>query len=446
MNRNSIFLICFIIFYLILFNILNYVKIRIKSLKGITMTNKLNKLDIVEKQKLTQSLKLSQMMKLSINILKMSVMDLNNFIEKEFSKDLGISVELNYSNQENYDNEKEVEINYLTDEKNFFQILEEQLSYFKIETKIKEICIFIINNLNKKGYLELSKIEIKDILEVSDKELEEAFDIIHNLEPYGVGAYSLEECLKIQLKAKMIIDKKLFLFIDNYLYFLADKKYNLIKEKLNINDDILFSYIDIIKSLNPIPSRGYSVGKVKKIIPDILVEIKEDEVFYEINRASIPQINIKDKVNVKYYKKINEIVSCIEKRFETLDKIMKIIIRKQKKFFTSQGKKINTLKISDIANELNLSSSTVSRAVKEKYIKTDFGIISLRKLFNLDSAVFLHQQKILEYIENENKENPISDQDIVNLLEKDGIKIARRTVTKYREKLGYKSSHKRKKY
>ena len=405
-----------------------------------------NKLDIVEKQKLTQSLKLSQMMKLSINILKMSVMDLKNFIEKEFSKDLGISVELNYSNQENYDNEKEVEINYLTDEKNFFQILEEQLSYFKIETKIKEICIFIINNLNKKGYLELSKIEIKDILEVSDKELEEAFDIINNLEPYGVGAYSLEECLKIQLKAKMIIDKKLFLFIDNYLYLLVDKKYNLIKEKLNINDDILFSYIDIIKSLNPIPSRGYSIGKVKKIIPDILVEIKEDEVFYEINRASIPQINIKDKVNVKYYKKINEIVSCIEKRFETLDKIMKIIISKQKEFFTSQGKKINTLKISDIANELNLSSSTVSRAVKEKYIKTDFGIISLRKLFNLDSAVFLHQQKILEYIENENKEKPFSDQDIVNLLEKDGIKIARRTVTKYREKLGYKSSHKRKRY
>ena len=405
-----------------------------------------NKLDIVEKQKLTQSLKLSQMMKLSINILKMSVADLKNFIEKEFSKDLGISVELNYSNQENYDNEKEVEINYLTDEKNFFQILEEQLSYFKIETKIKEICIFIINNLNKKGYLELSKIEIKDILEVSDKELEEAFDIIHNLEPYGVGAYSLEECLKIQLKAKMIIDKRLFLFIDNYLYLLVDKKYNLIKEKLNINEDVLFSYIDIIKSLNPIPSRGYSVGKVRKIIPDILVEIKKDEIFYEINRASIPQISIKDKVNVKYYKKINEIVSCIEKRFETLDKIMKIIISKQKKFFTSQGKKINTLKISDIANELNLSSSTVSRAVKEKYIKTDFGIISLRKLFYLDSTVFLYQQKILEYIENEDKEQPFSDQDIVKLLEKEGIKIARRTVTKYREKLGYKSSHKRKKY
>ncbi|ERT47986.1 RNA polymerase factor sigma-54 [Fusobacterium polymorphum] len=404
-----------------------------------------NKLDIIEKQKLIQSLKLSQIMKLSINILKMSMTELNNFIEKEISKDLSVSVELNYSNQENYDDEKEAEINYLTDEKNFFQILEEQLSYFKIETKIKKICVFIINNLNKKGYLELSKIEIKDILEVSDKELDEAFDIIHNLEPYGVGAYSLEECLKLQLKVKNLIDDKLFLFIDNYLYLLADKKYDLIKEKLNINDEQLFNYIDIIKSLNPIPSRGYSVGKVKKIIPDIFVETKKDEVFYEINRASIPQINVKDKINDKYYKKLNEIVSCIEKRFETLDKIMKIIIREQKSFFISQGKEINTLKISDVASELNLSPSTVSRAVKEKYIKADFGITSLRKLFYLDSTVFLYQQKILEYIENENKEQPFSDQDIVNLLEREGIKIARRTVTKYREKLGYKSSHKRKK-
>ena len=439
MNRNLIFLICFIIFYLTL----NYVKIKIKGMKGIIMANKL---DIIEKQKLIQSLKLSQIMKLSINILEMSITDLNNFIEKEISKDLGISVELNYSNQENYDNEKEEEINYLTDEKNFFQILEEQLSYFKIETKIKKICVFIINNLNKKGYLELSKIEIKDILEVSDKELDEAFDVIHSLEPYGVGAYSLEECLKIQLKVKNLIDDKLFLFIDNYLYLLADKKYDLIKEKLNINDEQLFIYIDIIKSLNPIPSRGYSVGKIKKIIPDIFLETKKDEVFYEINRASIPQINVKDKINDKYYKKLNEIVSCIEKRFETLDKIMEIIIREQKSFFISQDKEINTLKISDVASELNLSPSTVSRAVKEKYIKTNFGIISLRKLFNLDSTVFLYQQKILEYIENENKEQPFSDQDIVNLLEKEGIKIARRTVTKYREKLGYKSSHKRKKY
>ena len=399
---------------------------------------------MILEQKLNQSLKLSQSMKMSLNILEMSMLNLNNFIKNEFSNKFG--VEVNYSKQETYNDDDRLEFSFPCEEENFFQILEGQLAYFNINQRIKDICIFIINNLNAKGYLEISKVEIKDILSTSDRELEEAFNIIHNLEPYGVGAYSLEECLKIQLKAKNLIDDKLFLFIDNYLYLLVDKKYDLIKEKLSINDEQLFSYIDIIKSLNPIPSRGYSVGKIKKIIPDILLETKKDEVFYEINRASIPQINVKDKINDKYYKKLNEIVSCIEKRFETLDKIMEIIIREQKSFFISQGKETNTLKISDVASELNLSPSTVSRAVKEKYIKTNFGIISLRKLFNLDSTVFLYQQKILEYIENENKEQPFSDQDIVNLLEKEGIKIARRTVTKYREKLGYKSSYKRKKY
>ena len=399
---------------------------------------------MILEQKLNQSLKLSQSMKMSLNILEMSMLNLNNFIKNEFSNKFG--VEVNYSKQERYNDDDRLEFSFPNEEENFFQILEGQLSYFNMSKKIKDICIFIINNLNAKGYLEISKVEIKDILSTSDRELEEAFNIIHNLEPYGVGAYSLEECLKIQLEKKKIIDKKLNLLIDNFLYPLADKKYDLIKEKLNIDETTLTKYIDIIKSLNPIPSRGYNIGKIRKIIPDIFVKQINNEITYEINQDLIPQINIKNNINDKEYKRLNEIIHCIEKRFHTLEKIIKIVLREQKDFFITKGKKMNVLKISELASELDLSSSTISRAIKEKYIKSDFGIISLRKLFNLDSAVFLHQQKILEYIENENKENPISDQDIVNLLEKDGIKIARRTVTKYREKLGYKSSHKRKKY
>ena len=130
----------------------------------------------------------------------------------------------------------------------------------------------------------------------------------------------------------------------------------------------------------------------------------------------------------------------------TLEKIIKIVLREQKDFFITEGKKMNVLKISELASELDLSSSTISRAIKEKYIKSDFGIISLRKLFNLSSTIFLCQEKIAEYIENEDRKKPYSDQDIVKLLENDGIKIARRTVSKYRIDLGYKSSSERKKY
>ena len=397
---------------------------------------------MILEQKLNQSLKLSQSMKMSLNILEMSMLNLNNFIKNEFSNKFG--VEVNYSKQERYNDDDRLEFSFPNEEENFFQILEGQLSYFNISKKIKDICIFIINNLNTKGYLEISKVEIKDILSTSDRELEEAFNIIHNLEPYGVGAYSLEECLKIQLEKKKIIDKKLNLLIDNFLYPLADKKYNLIKDKLNIDETTLNEYIDIIKSLNPIPSRGYNIGKIRKIIPDIFVKQINNEITYEINQDLIPQINIKNNINDKEYKRLNEIIHCIEKRFHTLEKIIKIVLRKQKDFFITKGKKMNVLRISELASELDLSSSTISRAIKEKYIKSDFGIISLRKLFNLSSTISLCQEKIAEYIENEDREKPYSDQDIVKLLENDGIKIARRTVSKYRIDLGYKSSSERK--
>ena len=397
---------------------------------------------MILEQKLNQSLKLSQSMKMSLNILEMSMLNLNNFIKNEFSNKFG--VEVNYSKQETYNDDDRLEFSFPNEEENFFQILEGQLSYFNMSKKIKDICIFIINNLNAKGYLEISKVEIKDILSTSDRELEEAFNIIHNLEPYGVGAYSLEECLKIQLEKKKIIDKKLNLLIDNFLYLLADKKYDLIREKLNIDESTLTKYIDIIKSLNPIPSRGYNIGKIRKIIPDIFVKQINNEITYEINQDLIPQINIKNNINDKEYKRLNEIIHCIEKRFHTLEKIIKIVLRKQKDFFITKGKKMNVLRISELASELDLSSSTISRAIKEKYIKSDFGIISLRKLFNLSSTISLCQEKIAEYIENEDREKPYSDQDIVKLLENDGIKIARRTVSKYRIDLGYKSSSERK--
>lgn len=292
---------------------------------------------MILEQKLNQSLKLSQTMKMSLNILEMSMLNLNNFIKNEFSNKFG--VEVNYSKQETYNDDDRLEFSFPTEEENFFQILEGQLAYFNINQRIKDICIFIINNLNYKGYLELSKVEIKNILSVSDKDLKAAFNIIYSLEPYGVGACSLEECLKIQLEKKNIDDKKLNLLIDNFLYLLADKKYDLIKEKLNIDEVTLNKYIDIIKSLNPIPSRGYNVGKIRKIIPDIFIKYQNNEIIYEINQDLIPQINIKNNIDDKDYKRLNEIIHCIEKRFHTLEKIIKIVLREQKDFFITKGKK-----------------------------------------------------------------------------------------------------------
>ena len=144
------------------------------------------------------------------------------------------------------------------------------------------------------------------------------------------------------------------------------------------------------------------------------------------------------------FKKINEIISCIEKRYETLDKIVNIIIAKQENFFLTKGKILNTLKELEVAKELNISPSTVSRAINEKYIKTNFGIISLKKLFPKNTENIDIQNIIMKLIEQENKNFPYTDEELVNLLKKSNFFVARRTVTKYRNLLGYKSSLQRK--
>lgn len=405
-------------------------------------------LEIKKEQKLDlkQTLALSQQMKLSINILEMSIEKLNNYLEDEITSNPNIEVKFFSKEKYFYGDEDFSELENISQEKKFFEELEEQINYLNLDAKRRENCIFIINNLNQKGYLEISKKELLKLLKINEDELENILEIIHSLEPYGVGAFSLEDCLKIQLKQKKIFDEKLYNLIDKYLMLIAEQKYELIKEKLNIEDSKLEEYIKEIKKLNPIPTRGYNVGKIRRIIPEILVEKNGEDFVCRLNETVIPKISVRneDELEKNLYKKINDLILAVEKRYITLLKISKVLVKKQRVFFESKGQNLNTLKIIDIAEELNLSPSTISRAIREKYLLTDFGTIALKKFICINSEA-LHEKACIEnYIKNEDRKKPYSDQELMNLLNKDGFKIARRTVSKYRKELGYKSSSARK--
>lgn len=401
------------------------------------------KLKIEEKLELTQKLKLSQNMKLSLKILEMSGSELKKFIYNQNEKFIE---KFNFSSyvRKNNDNEDFDFTQNLTEEKNFYKKLEEQLIFFKITEKIKEVAIFIINNLNEKGFLEISKLEIKRILKISDKELEQAFKVIYDLEPYGTAAYSLEECLKLQLIKKKFQDEKLFLLIDEYLYLLADKEYELIAKKLAVDVQKIKEYEKEIKKLNPIPTRGYSIGKVQKIIPDVFLEISDTDISYRINDILLNsmEINLNNRKNIEKEQKF--IYSAIEKRLKTMEKIVEILIKYQKEFFLKGKDYLKTLKIKDIAYELEMSDSTISRALKEKYIKTNSGIVAFKTLICQNSNVISEKKIIEKIIEEEKKQKPYSDEQIKTILNDMGIRIARRTVTKYRNELGYKNMNKRK--
>lgn len=405
-------------------------------------------LELKKEQKLSmkQSLNLSQQMKLSINILAMSIEKLNDFVLEEVEENPNVELKFFIRDKNFYRNEDISELDNISQDKNFYEELEEQINFLKLDKKMRESCIFIVNNLNEKGYLLLSKRELLRELKVDENYLTKILEVIHSLEPYGVGAFSLEDCLKIQLKQKNIFDEKLDRLIDKYLILIAEQKFELIKEKLNINEEQMRLYISEIKKLNPIPSRGYNTGKLRRVIPEIIVKKVEDKYKCELNEKVIPQLSIKNEneIDKNFYKRVNDIILAIEKRNTTLLKISEFITEKQKIFFETLGKEAITLKIIDIAQELNLSISTVSRTIKEKYILTDFGVVALRKLICMSSEAIKEKEYIEKYIENENREKPYSDQELTELLRKDGFKIARRTVNKYRKELGYKSSSSRK--
>lgn len=234
---------------------------------------------------------------------------------------------------------------------------------------------------------------------------------------------------------------------------LANGKYDIICSKLNITEEIVKEYLKIIQTLNPIPSRGYYMGdNVRYIEPD--AEIRNVDGVYKVimSESNIPKVRLKSVENnleisgemKNYFNSASNLVRCLERRQETLEKILNVILEKQYSYFSNPEGKLNSLTLKDISNVLKVHDSTVSRAVKNKYILTDRGIERIKDMFIADGKKLVVKEKIEELILNEDRYNPLCDNEIAELLEKENLKVARRTVVKYREELGIKPAYKRK--
>lgn len=447
------------------------------------------KLNIAQKQKLI----LTQIMQQSINVLQMSAYDLREYIEKEFeenpileadfnlieSKDnidnTQLSKYLNDRYDENYNyqhnNEDEVSVfNFISDKKSLKDYLYEQLGEIKSDIKIKKVVSYMIESLDSRGYLENTLEEICSDLGIDGEKVQNALEILQSLEPCGIGARDLKECLLIQLKSKGILDEIIKEIVLKYLEYIADCKYNYIAKELKITPKEVQAYGDIIKSLEPKPSRGYYTGEeVKFIIPDAYIVKIGDKYNVIMNKDIIPNITInnlykqeilngKNKKEVEYVKeKVNDamgLINDIEQRNNTILKLLECIVKKQKAYFENGQEYLKPMTLRDLADEMALHESTVSRAIKDKYILTSRGTVKIKDLFcngivssginGEGVSTNTIKNKIKQLIQLENKNKPLSDQAICDLLKKEHIDISRRTVAKYREELGIKSSSKRK--
>lgn len=446
------------------------------------------KLNMAQKQRLI----LTQIMQQSINILQMSAYELKEYIDKQFEENPVLEGELEYiENKENinkskieklqedyysetysyqYNNEDDVSVfNFIAEDKSLKDYLYEQLYEVNSSITIKKIVYYLIESLDNRGYLENTIEGICCELIVEEEQVKKALDILQSLEPCGIGARNLQECLIIQLKRRGVLDEIIEEIIMNYLEKIADNQYGYISKQLKISPKEVQAYGDTIKGLEPKPSRGYYTGeKIKFIIPDAYILKLDNEYTVIMNNSIIPQLTINDiyrrsiehgnnDVDEYVKEKVNiakNLIKDIDQRNNTILKLLECIVRKQRDYFEKGKKFLKPMVLKDIANEIGIHESTVSRAIKDKYILTSRGTVKIKDLFcngimakgveGGDISTNTVKNKIKKIIELENKNKPLSDQAISTLLNEEEIDISRRTVAKYREELGIKASAKRK--
>ena len=433
----------------------------------------------------SQKMVITTSLRNSLEILNMSNIELESKIKEEEQSNPLLEVEKNneigweeyfkdtykqYNNLE-FDNNNEINIENLVKYKlNIYDYLKNQIRLYKLKNKEKEVCEYIIDSLDKDGYLKVQDYEIIKIMNIDKKMYYRCLEKVQDLHPSGVGARNLSEYLIIQLKNNGIFNEKLYLIIKNDLNLVGNNKINEICKKYKISSSECNEYINIIKNLNPRPCEEYanqSEGLIY-IKPEIIVKKVDDEfvvylndicypilkvnVFYEeILKNSQGDEDAKEFIKEKLSTAVN-LIKNIESRKNTILKITQLIVSKQEEFFSKGIKYIKPMTMKEIAEELNFHESTISRGVNGKYMLTPFGTFELKYFFN--SSIKSNNDKglssisikniINEKIKSENKSKPLSDENIVSLLKREGISIARRTVAKYREELGILSSSKRK--
>ncbi len=326
----------------------------------------------------------------------------------------------------------------------------------------------IVGNLDEQGYLSIDLELISDKLNVSNESVLSVLEKIKHSKFPGLGASNIRECLLAQLDVYSISDAA-YSIINNYFDDFMNKRYEKIMKNIDCDKEELQDAITIISQLNPNPRSMIDETDYKKntIIPDLILEQIDNNWNIIVNDSSCPNLLISDNYlkmakdknqskDVKFFLKskiqsAEWLIEAVKSRNQTIQKIMACIIKKQSTYFDINQKDLKPMILKDIAEELDMDISTISRATKEKYVQMPWGMKELKFFFsesiasnkgNISSKNV--KQRLKEIIESEDKTKPFGDSELSTILNNEGIIIARRTVSKYREELNYQTARLRK--
>ena len=399
-------------------------------------------------------LRLNSQTKLWLNTISIPAIELKEKIEKTIEENpfLEYDIKSNYS-KNNADINSIIENTAANTKESLFEHLKSQIEITFNNKNDIEIAKQISTFINQDGYLTTPYGEIADILNINTKKVDEIAKVLKTFEPIGVAAKNISECLSIQLKYKENIDEKTknnaINIVENYLNELSKKNYKYIASKLNVSEKEILDALKLIQTLEPYPAREFDTTIVKYIIPELFIFKENDEWQVKTNETFIPPL----KINKKYSKLLKEsnfnndlkekkeeaqnLINVVNERKKSLKRVGEGLLKLQIDFFENGKEFMKPLRLKDLALEVGLSESTISRISNGKYLNTVWGTFSIKYFFSKNINGDLGSRAVKEIIKRiiENSESKLSDEKIRLILKSEGIEIARRTVAKYRQSM-----------
>lgn len=401
-------------------------------------------------------LKLNSQTKLWLNIISIPAIELKEKIEKAIEENPFLEYDIK-SNHNNLDINSIIENTASNSKESLFEHLKSQISIVFNNKKDIELAELTSTFINENGYLTISSEEIADILNISVKKADEIIKILKTLEPIGIAAKNISECLSTQLKNKENIDKDIkniaINIVENYLNELSKKDYKYISLKMNISEKNILKALKLIQTLEPYPAREFDTTTIKYIVPELFIFKENDKWQVKTNETFILPL----KINKKYSKILKEnnfnndilkekkleaqnLISTVNERKKSLKRVGEGLLKLQIDFFENGKEFMKPLRLKDLALETNLSESTISRISNGKYLNTVWGTFSIKYFFSKNIKAIngeLGSRAVKEIIKRiiENSDAKLSDEKIRLILKSEGIEIARRTIAKYRQSM-----------
>ncbi|MEQ1886707.1 MAG: RNA polymerase factor sigma-54 [Bryobacteraceae bacterium] len=346
--------------------------------------------------------------------------------------------------------------------------LHSQLALVVLPERVRDAAESVLGNLDENGYLTSTAAEIAAAEGHAEADMAEALRVVHTLDPAGVGASDLRECLLLQLESRNAVGGVAWIIVHDHLKLVEQRQFKELAKLLKRPVEHIEIAINVIRHLDPRPGLRYSGPGARQVEPDVYITKDGDDYLIQLNDEDIPQLrlnpqyrrmldrdqepnkDVRNYVKERYASAI-QLMKNIEQRKQTILKVCQSIVRRQGEFLEMGIDCLKPMMIKEIAEEIGVHPSTVSRAVSSKYAHTPQGVFELRYFFSEAvqgpsggaTPLLILKRKVKKMIEEEDASHPLTDEQITERLQADGINVTRRTVAKYREDMRIPSTHQR---